>query len=95
MASEAFPYIARPLSDLNSSLLQCSLGGLNPAILTRAQARSFIYAIEPAPWVLFDGQRRKTRDIANGNTTNGQEPEAVFAHPAGVTALAIEPKQGR
>ncbi|KAH8671279.1 WD40-repeat-containing domain protein [Xylariales sp. PMI_506] len=82
---------------MNQLLLDRSTGSLGPNAFARLQTTKLLHSFAPAPQFRFDGG---TRGIAVHRDANGPEGIAtvttgIWAHQAGVNALAVERFTGR
>lgn len=83
---------------MNSFLLNRTIGSISPPVLQRAQTTRLVHAISPTPGVRFRNEQTGA-DVSS--TADGQDgcqgggAEQIWAHKAGVNALAIDRFEGR
>ncbi|OTA70068.1 WD40 repeat-like protein [Hypoxylon sp. EC38] len=81
---------------MNHLLFERSTGNLGPNVFARLQTTRLLNSFRPTPEFRFDGGERGTaiRDDENGSITP-DPASALWAHQAGVNALALERFDGR
>lgn len=83
---------------MNSFLLNRTIGSISPPVLQRAQTTRLVHAIFPTPGVWFRDEQTGA-DVAStaDQQDQGQDggTEQIWAHKAGVNALAIDRFEGR
>lgn len=81
---------------MNHLLFERSTGNLGPNVFARLQTTRLLNSFRPAPEFRFDGGERGTaiRDDENGSIAP-DPASALWAHQAGVKALALERFDGR
>jgi len=73
---------------MNSSLLNRSLGTLDPPIFAREQQTRFLHALQPTP-IRFSGR------AVSSSAANGVQDAETLAHPVGVNAITLDKWEGR
>ncbi|KAI1104513.1 WD40 repeat-like protein [Jackrogersella minutella] len=81
---------------MNQLLLERSIGNLGPNVFARLQTTQLLNSFRPAPEFRFDGGERGTavRDHESGSVAP-DPTSTLWAHQAGVNALALERFDGR
>lgn len=92
-------------SSSSSSLLNLSLGNLAAQSYIVTRTTPLVYAVQQAPGLRFDGrgagggvERRRAAGAGSGPSGRADEDDdggPVWAHRAGVTALAVDRFEGR
>ncbi|KAI8959310.1 WD40 repeat-like protein [Daldinia sp. FL1419] len=82
---------------MNSLLLERSTGSIGPNVFARLQTTRLLHSFRPAPEFLFDGGERGTaiRDNYEGSIIIPDPTSTLWAHQAGVNALALDRFDGR
>lgn len=83
---------------MNSFLLNRTIGSISPPVLQRAQTTRLIHAISPTPGVQFRNEHTGTNvafTAGQQDEDQGRGTEQIWAHKAGVNALAIDRFEGR
>lgn len=76
---------------MNALLFERSTGNLGPNAFARLQTTSLLTSFSPAPRFRFDGGERAAGDGPSAAASSA----SLWAHQAGVTALAVERFDGR
>jgi len=83
---------------MNSFLLNRTIGSISPPVLQRAQTTRLVHAISPTPGVRFRNEQTGA-DVASTADRRDEDQdggtERIWAHKAGVNALAIDRFEGR
>ena len=79
---------------MNELLFQRSTGSLGSNVFARLQTAKLLSSFGPAPHFRFDGGERGIA-VRDGQLDSIDAPSSVWAHQAGVTALALERFDGR
>lgn len=83
---------------MNSFLLNRTIGSISPPVLQRAQTTRLVHAISPAPGVQFLNEQTGP-EVASSTDRHDDDRDAstehIWAHKAGVNALAIDRFEGR
>ncbi|KAI1140243.1 WD40 repeat-like protein [Hypoxylon sp. FL0543] len=81
---------------MNHLLFERSTGDVGPNVFARLQTTRLLNSFRPAPEFRFDGGERGTaiRDDDDGSMTS-DPASAIWAHQAGVNALALERFDGK
>lgn len=83
---------------MNELLLERSTGNLGPNAFARFQTTQLLRSFRPAPHLRFDGGEAGVGGAASPSddeSSADQPPVALWAHQAGVNALALERFDGR
>ncbi|KAI0179345.1 WD40 repeat-like protein [Hypoxylon sp. FL1284] len=83
---------------MNQLLLERSTGGIGPNVFARLQTTQLLNSFGPAPGFRFDGGERvnKVQHDRIGSEALGTEgTSSIWAHQAGVNALALDRFDGR
>ena len=83
---------------MNSFLLNRSIGSISPPVLQRAQTSRLVHAISPAPGVILANNHTGIDLVSAQNAQDGDldgSKAGIWAHKAGVNALAIDGFEGR
>ena len=73
---------------MNQLLFERSYGGIGANVFARLESTRLLKSFRPAPRLLFDGREQ----AVSGNSEDGS---SIWAHHAGVNALALERFDGR
>ncbi|KAI1332827.1 WD40-repeat-containing domain protein [Xylariaceae sp. FL0255] len=79
---------------MNQLLLDRSTGEIGPNTFARLQSIRLLTSFCPAPLYRFDGGERGTA-VNDGEASSSDNPSSIWAHQAGVSALALERFDGR
>lgn len=79
---------------MNQLLLERSTGTVGPNVVARLQTTRLLTSFQPAPQYRFDGGERGVA-IRDGEASSSDAAESIWAHQAGVSALACERFDGR
>ncbi|KAI2640073.1 WD40 repeat-like protein [Xylaria nigripes] len=79
---------------MNELLLERSTGALGPNTFARLQTTQLLRSFRPAPEFRFDGGERGIA-IHDGQASSSDAVQSIWAHQAGVSALALERFDGR
>ncbi|KAI1344894.1 WD40 repeat-like protein [Xylariaceae sp. FL0016] len=80
---------------MNQLLLDRSTGSLGPNVFARLQTTQLLTSFQPAPQFRFDGGERAGTALRAGETSSQHPASPIWAHKAGVNALALERFDGR
>ncbi|KAI0431683.1 WD40-repeat-containing domain protein [Xylaria sp. FL1042] len=79
---------------MNQLLLDRSTGALGPNVFARLQATRLLTSFQPSPQYRFDGGERGVA-VHDGEVSSSDAATSIWAHQAGVNALALERFDGR
>ncbi|KAI0156949.1 WD40 repeat-like protein [Xylariaceae sp. FL1272] len=79
---------------MNELLLARSTGAVGPNAFARLQTTQLLKSFRPAPGYRFDGGERGIA-VRDGQASSADSPTSIWAHQAGVGALALERFDGR
>ncbi|KAI8629927.1 WD40 repeat-like protein [Xylariaceae sp. FL1651] len=79
---------------MNQLLFERSAGRLGPNVFARLQTTQLLKSFQPAPQYRFDGGERGTA-VHDGEISSSDAATSIWAHQAGVSALALERFDGR
>lgn len=87
---------------MDHSLFERATGALGPNVFARLETTRLMRSFRPAPQFRFDGGHKGTVTDGFGGTSeayalgvDGPKEQDVWAHQAGVNALALERFDGR
>ncbi|KAI1284143.1 WD40-repeat-containing domain protein [Xylaria sp. FL0933] len=79
---------------MNQLLLERSTGALGPNVFARLQTTRLLTSFRPSPQYRFDGGERGVA-VQDGEVSSSDAATSIWAHQAGVSALALERFDGR
>ncbi|KAI0406481.1 WD40-repeat-containing domain protein [Xylaria palmicola] len=79
---------------MNHLLLERTTGAVGPNTFARLQTTRLLTSFRPAPQYRFDGGERGVA-VHDGEASSSDAPASIWAHQAGVSALALERFDGR
>ncbi|KAI1178097.1 WD40-repeat-containing domain protein [Nemania sp. FL0916] len=79
---------------MNELLLERATGAVGPNVFARLQTTQLLRSFRPVPRFRFDGGERGVA-ILDGEASSSDSPSSLWAHQAGVSALALERFDGR
>jgi DNA excision repair protein ERCC-8 len=79
---------------MNQLLFERSTGALGPNAFARLQTTQLLKSFQPATQYRFDGGERGTA-VNDGEASSSDAATSIWAHQAGVSALALERFDGR
>lgn len=81
---------------MNQLLFERSTGNVGPNVFAKLQTTSLLNSFGPAPWFRFDGgERGAALDDDEDGALAVSRRDSIWAHQAGVNALALERFDGR
>lgn len=82
---------------MNQLLFERATGSLGPQAFARLQATQLVHSIQHAPTIRFDGGESPlvADDSSAGTTPESDTNPKIWAHQAGVNALAFDHFDGR
>ena len=82
---------------MNQFLFERSTGNIGPNVFARLQTTQLLNSFRPEPRLRFDGGERGVaiRDGEPGPVDPDSKSSHIWAHQAGVSALALERFDGR
>jgi DNA excision repair protein ERCC-8 len=80
---------------MNSLLFERSSGSLGPDGFARIQATALLTSFAAAPRFRFDGGEQAPADARNAGNGADASPAWLWAHQAGVAAMALDRFDGR
>lgn len=78
---------------MNQLLLERETGAVGPNVFARLQTTQLLRSFRPAPQYRFDGGERGI--AVNDGEASSAAASSIWAHQAGVSALALERFDGR
>ncbi|TGJ84285.1 hypothetical protein E0Z10_g4499 [Xylaria hypoxylon] len=79
---------------MNQLLLDRSTGAVGPSAFARLQTTQLLASFQPSPQYRFDGGERGIA-VHDGEASSSDAATSIWAHQAGVSALALERFDGR
>ncbi|KAI0877480.1 WD40-repeat-containing domain protein [Hypoxylon argillaceum] len=79
---------------MNQLLLERATGAVGPNVFARLQTTQLLRSFRPAPQYRFDGGERGIA-VNDGEASSSDATSSIWAHQAGVSALALERFDGR
>lgn len=79
---------------MNQLLLDRATGAIGPNVFARLQTSQLLTSFRPAPQYRFDGGERGVA-VNDGEASSSDAATSIWAHQAGVSALALERFDGR
>ncbi|TRX92029.1 hypothetical protein FHL15_007126 [Xylaria flabelliformis] len=79
---------------MNQLLLERATGAAGPNVFARLQTTRLLTTFQPAPQYRFDGGERGVA-VHDGDASSADTASSIWAHQAGVSALALERFDGR
>jgi len=80
---------------MNQILFERSTGNIGPNVFAKLQFSQLLHSFQPAPRFRFDGGERGTNGGTDSDAIAEDARTSLWAHQAGVNALALERFDGR
>lgn len=80
---------------MNQLLLERATGAVGPNVFARLQTTQLLRSFRPAPQYRFDGGERGIAVNDGEASSSSDATSSIWAHQAGVSALALERFDGR